>query len=197
MNHFEEMAARYDTPGRIEVANRIADEIRTHLGDATGKDALDFGCGTGLVGLPLAEAFKSLLLVDAAEGMVDVVKHKIAAAGIANATALHTDLLGGDAPGISADVAFASQVLLHIPDTRGAFVRLRALLREGGQLIIVDFDKNEAVPSDRVHNGFVQEDLIALAQESGFSQVSAATFLHVKDYFMGRDASLFLLDCRV
>lgn len=197
MDPFEGMAAQYDRPERIEAANRIAAEIRAHTGAAGEKDALDFGCGTGLVGLPLADAFHSLTLVDTAGSMVEIVRHKIAAAGIANATALQADLLGGEAADIRVDVVFLSQVLLHIPDTRLAFAKMRSLLRGGGQLIVVDFDKNEAVPSDRVHNGFVQGELIALAGETGFSQASAATFLHVQNYFMGKDASLFLLDCRL
>lgn len=64
---FEEMATRYDTQDRIDLAKKSAEAIRVHLEDSTDKNAIDFGCGTGLVGLNLLNDFKSILFIDSSK----------------------------------------------------------------------------------------------------------------------------------
>ena len=45
------IASGYATPERVDIAKASADAIRSYLVDAKSKSAIDFGCGTGLVGL--------------------------------------------------------------------------------------------------------------------------------------------------
>jgi hypothetical protein len=52
---FEMIANVYDTHERIQIANVSSDAIREYLVDPTGKSAIDFGCGTVLVGLNLVK----------------------------------------------------------------------------------------------------------------------------------------------
>ncbi len=92
-----------------------------------------------------------------------------------------------------ADTVITAQVLLHIPDTRLILGRLYDALPAGGQLFLVDFDKNEAIVSDKVHNGFDQRELIALAKEIGFAAARSHTFYRGEKIFMNTDASMFLL----
>ncbi|KGE19390.1 hypothetical protein [Paenibacillus wynnii] len=47
---FEMIADSYDISERIQIAKVSSDAIREYLGDAKRKSAIDFGCGTGLVG---------------------------------------------------------------------------------------------------------------------------------------------------
>lgn len=62
---FNLIAGRYDTPERIETARIIADTISAYAQDGKEKSAIDYGCGTGLVGMELLGDFKSMLFVDA------------------------------------------------------------------------------------------------------------------------------------
>ena len=50
---FEMIANKYDTPERVQIAKVSSDAIRNYLVNATNKNAIDFGCGTGLVGMNL------------------------------------------------------------------------------------------------------------------------------------------------
>jgi len=59
---------------------------------------------------------------------------------------------------------------------------------------IIDFDKNEDIISDEVHNGFEQEELIESTKRAGFAKASVCTFYRGKKLFMGKDSSLFILD---
>lgn len=191
---FDQMASRYDTEERVQVARRIAATIRQRVGDGKGKRALDYGCGTGLVGLELAGLFDSLLLVDAAEGMVRQAQYKIEAAGLQGISAQCWDLAAETAPPIRVDYVVLAQVLLHIPEVPAMLSHLYDLLNEDGHLLIVDFNKDECIVSDKVHNGFDQAALIHQVKAAGFTRAEAATFYHGERLFMGKDASLFLLD---
>jgi len=48
---FETIANIYDNPERIQIAKISSDAIREYLVDTNSKNAIDFGCGTGLVGI--------------------------------------------------------------------------------------------------------------------------------------------------
>ena len=194
MSTFDEMAARYETPQRVQVANTIAGVIRPHLAGCAGKNAIDYGCGTGLVGLQLAGCFGSILLVDASPQMVELVRDKIDQNGIPGASALCADFAGGVPAGLSADCILMVQVLLHIPDTKRILRQMYDVLNPSGHILIVDFDKNEAVTHERVHNGFVQADLADMMERIGYAKASSETFHHAARYFMNQDASLFLLE---
>lgn len=191
---FDQIAEQYDNDERIQVAKIIADAIRRHIGDAGGKSALDYGCGTGLVGLELAERFRSIVLADASEAMVERVRRKIETAGLRTARALCCNLESAHASTLRADYILLAQVLLHIPDVPSILARLHGLLNAGGHLLIADFNREESIVSDKVHNGFDQQELARLCRSLGYTDTASETFYHGKNIFMGKDASLFLLD---
>ncbi|ACL19695.1 ubiquinone/menaquinone biosynthesis C-methylase UbiE [Desulfitobacterium sp. LBE] len=190
---FEMIADRYDTPERVEIAKESAAAIREYLVEAKSKSAIDFGCGTGLVGMNLLNEFDSMLFLDTSQGMIEQIKQKIAGSNLQKATTLCFDFEKDSLAGLHADYIFMAQVLLHIPDVGLVLSRLYEVLKEGGHLLIVDFDKNEKVVSDQVHNGFEQTELVELMTEIGYRKIQTRTF-YTGAKFMGQDASLFILD---
>ncbi len=76
---FEMIADRYDTPERIQIAKISSNAIREYLVEPQNKRAIDFGCGTGLVGMELLHDFKSILFLDTSQNMIDQIKRKISA----------------------------------------------------------------------------------------------------------------------
>ena len=193
---FELIADTYDTPERVEVATVSADAIRKYIVDGKSKKAIDFGCGTGLVGIILSSEFHSILFLDASQNMINQIKRKIADDHIRNAAALCFDLEKERLSDLRADYIFMAQVLLHIKDVELLLSRLFEVLNEDGHLLIVDFDKNEKVVSDLVHNGFNQEELAAVMTKIGFKDIQSETFYKGSKIFMGQDASMVILDAR-
>jgi predicted TPR repeat methyltransferase len=191
---FDLIANRYDTDERIRTAGVIADRIRGNVAGAAGKCAIDYGCGTGLVGMRLLDVFGRVLFVDASPKMVEVVRRKIEDGRIPNADALLCDLTQENPPDLHADCIIAAQVLLHIKDVELLLPRLRSALNDGGHLLIVDFDKNSEIVSDEVHAGFDRQALAETLCRSGFRVEKSATFYRGKRLFMNKDASLFMLD---
>ncbi len=191
-NVFEQMANKYDTAERIEMAKVITEKVKDALQNSETKSLIDYGSGTGLVGLELTPLVKSVLLIDSSQKMLDVAQAKITQKGISNASTLYSDFTQEIPDHVKADIVVMSLVLLHIPDTRKILQSLFNILNDDGKLIIVDFDKNDKIQHPKVHNGFVQNDLKNLLSEAGFKSTDIHTFHHGKSIFMNQDASMFL-----
>lgn len=67
---FTQMASDFDTPRRRERAKIIAHKMQDYLGEGKVRRGMEYGCGTGLVGLSLIERFEGLVLVDPSSGMI-------------------------------------------------------------------------------------------------------------------------------
>jgi ubiquinone/menaquinone biosynthesis C-methylase UbiE len=191
---FEQIANIYDTPERIQIAKVSSDAIREYLVDASSKNAIDFGCGTGLVGMDLLNKFQSVLFLDTSHNMIGQVKKKIAVTNIQNADTLCFDFEKGSLSDLHADYIFMAQVLLHIKDFEPVLSKLYDVLNPGGHLIIVDFNKANEIVSDMVHNGFDQVTLTDIMAEIGYRDIQSKSFYAGSKIFMGRDATMFILD---
>lgn len=190
-NVFEEMAKRYDTEERMELAKVIVKEVRSELQNCQSNSLIDYGSGTGLIGLELSDLVDSILLVDSSEQMLEVAKAKISHKGVTNAKVLYSDFTQGT-PELKADIVLMSLVLLHIPDTKQILKELFHILNPSGRLIIVDFDKNDKIHHPKVHNGFSHEELKNYLAEVGFKSTEIKTFHHGNRIFMNQDASMFI-----
>ena len=191
---FDSIANSYDNPERTRIAMVASDAIKEYLGDTRSKSAIDFGCGTGLVGMNLVNEFESLLFMDTSENMLDIVKKKITDVGALNARTLCFDFESSSQPDLRADYIFMAQVLLHIQDYEAVLAKLHAVLNDEGHLLIVDFNKNDKVVSELVHNGFDQEQLKALMLKIGYKDIRSKTIYSGTKLFMNQDASLFIMD---
>jgi ubiquinone/menaquinone biosynthesis C-methylase UbiE len=193
---FEMIANIYDSSERIQIAKVSSEAIREYLVDTKGKNAIDFGCGTGLVGMSLLNEFNSMLFLDTSQNMINQIKQKISDLNIQNVDTLCFDFEKEGRSDFYTDYIFMTQVLLHINDTELILSRLYDVLNDGGHLLISDFNKNEKVVSDIVHNGFDQEKLADIMNKIGYRDIQSKTFYTGSQIFMGQDASMFILDSR-
>lgn len=192
---FERMAPNYDTAERVGQAQIAAEAMGEALAGSCGGSAIDYGCGTGLVGLALMDLFDSMLFVDLAPQMIRQVEQKLAGAKTEKASTLCCDFCEEEKLELKADCILTCQVLLHVKEPARLLERFYEILSPGGRLLLVDFDKNPRV-SGPAHNGFEQSELIALCHSLGFSAAEAHTFYHGEKILMKEDASLFLLQAR-
>jgi len=191
---FEMMANSYDTEERVLIAKVSSDAISEYIIDVENKKAIDFGCGTGLVGMKFLKDFESILFLDTSQNMINQIEKKISHFDIQNANTLCFDFEKDGNTDLHADFIFMAQVLLHIKDTELILSRLYDVLNVGGHLVIVDFVKNEDIVSDLVHNGFDQGELAQLMNKIGYKDIQSKIIYTGSKIFMGRDASMFILD---
>lgn len=198
---FQMMAHQYDTADRIVNAKLSADMIREAFDakESKGKNAMDFGCGTGLVGLSLLDVFDSMTFLDTSSNMLEIVAKKVEA-NMDGASSDHNrikllcvDLEADKAIKGSWDVIFMVQVLLHVSDPMALLAKLYRHISPSGKLIIIDFDENEAVKSDLVHAGFNQTVLAKGLEQLGFKGITSKTFYEADNLFMKQRASQFIM----
>ncbi|NLP09949.1 class I SAM-dependent methyltransferase [bacterium] len=99
MNTFDERAARWDeNPERLIRAQDAACAIRNHVPLDSKWTAMEYGCGTGLVGFLLQPFLGHLVMADSSSGMLSVLQEKINQAGVTNMTCVKLDLATDPAP---------------------------------------------------------------------------------------------------
>lgn len=207
---FNAAANGWDTDSRIKRAKIISEEIARSIYIKPHSNALEFGCGTGLISFGLRDKFDHITLVDTSEAMINTVAGKINEAGATNMTALDADILsmagsGRDElqkalPHKKYDVIYTSMALHHIADVGAAMAALYDLLSGGGTVCIVDLTKDDGsfhrLEKDfSGHNGFEQQELKALLEDKGFADVHTRVFYEDVKKIEGRNVpySLFIM----
>lgn len=199
--HFDKAAAGWDGKSRrVALAEKISTAI---LGLPLSKtmDGMEYGCGTGLVGLAVAPSLASLTTIDTSQGMLDVLQEKIKDQEKVRIKTLCCDLLRDDYSR-KHDIIFCSMTLHHIRDTKGLLQRFTELLNPGGYIAIADLVREDgsfhgAVAEGVYHPGFDTEELIAILQNLGMEDVKS-DIIHTitKEENNNREYPIFLLSGR-
>ncbi len=164
-------------------ARRVAEAIVKRVPSLPGNTVLEYGAGTGLLGLILQPLVAEVTLADSSSEMLAVAQEKIASRGIRNAKTLHLDLTVGPVPELRFDLVCTLMTLHHIPDTDGVLDAFRRLLSSGGLLCIADLDREDGSfhgAGFTGHNGFDRADLRARLERGGFRNVRFETVDEVR-----------------
>jgi len=178
MPTFDEQAAAWDTPERIERARAIARLILDATHPAPTARVLELGAGTGLLGLALLPHVGSVVLADASGGMLAVAEAKIATGAYPGARTLRHVLTVDLVPGERFDLVVSLMALHHVQDTDAAMTGLAALLEPGGMIAVVDLEAEDGSfhtdPDEPVLHGYERGDLRARAEAASFRDVAFA-----------------------
>jgi ubiquinone/menaquinone biosynthesis C-methylase UbiE len=182
-NDFDGRARTWDEDAaKRDRAQRVADAIASRVPSLAGKTVLEYGAGTGLLGLALQPLVAAVTLADSSREMLAVAAEKIASGGLRNARTLHLDLTAAPMPDARFDVVCTLMTLHHIPDTDGILSAFHRLLSSGGIACIADLDREDGSfhgPGFKGHNGFDRAELRMRLERSGFHDVRIDTVLEV------------------
>jgi len=105
-----------------------------------GTVAIDLGCGTGQLSLPLARKGAYVMAVDVSQTMVDLLEAKASASGLSSILGLVTPIEALSLPKRCADLVISNYALHHLRDSdKAALVgEAAAWLRPGGRLVVGD-----------------------------------------------------------
>ena len=178
-SQFDEKAKGWDSdPIKVERALVIAEAIRKRVPLRTDASALEYGCGTGLLSFALQPYLGEITLADSSQGMLAVLKEKIAAGGIRNMTPLSLDLAVDPLPPDRFTLIYTMMTLHHIPDTERILRCFHSLLENSGYLCIADLDKEDGSfhgADFSGHTGLDRRELTEKAEIAGFRNISFAT----------------------
>lgn len=162
-----------------------------------GLEVLEIGCGTGLLSVPMAPYVRSILAVDAADGMIDALKVKLDSLDGADGTAAIQPLCmflqdpedtrlppGPGGQRKKFDLVTSHLTLHHIPDLKPLLVTIYGCLKPGGQVALTDFEDfgpearkfhPEAKMSGVERHGIKADWFAGLMKEVGFDNVDVRT----------------------
>ncbi len=203
MTNFDERAKDWDSdPAKVERACSVAEAIRKAVPLAAEMDALEYGCGTGLLSFALQSDIGQITLADTSQGMLDVLAEKIATAGVTNMYPVRLDLSNDPLPAEHYQLTYSLMVLHHIYDAKNIINKFYALLKPNGYLLIADLDKEDgtfhADGMTDVHNGFDRAELQKWVEVAGFGNVNFSTAYEIKKEISGTEKSfpVFLMTAR-
>lgn len=173
-------AAWDDNPGRRALAGDIAAAMeRAGIFKEPVADALDFGCGTGLLTLELARRCERVTGLDTSPGMLARLDAKIEAAGLDNVATILADIGAGDPLPGSYDVIGSAMALHHVEELAPVFTRLFKAGNKGARLALADLDsEGGAFHEDNAgvfHCGFDRLELADMLAGCGFTGIDAVT----------------------
>jgi SAM-dependent methyltransferase len=198
-NHFDERARTWDDdPVKHARALAVAEGIRGQVPLSPQMHALEYGCGTGLLGFALRPHLGRLTLADSSDGMLAVAREKIAHARVTNMRTLTLDLAVDPVPDERYDLICSLLTFHHVEDVADVLRKLFVLLASPGYLCVADLDLEDGSfhgPWFSGHKGFDRTELGSMAERAGFRNVRFNTVLHVqKDESAGQSSfPLFLM----
>lgn len=180
MTDFDKRAKDWDAdPKKVQRAFEVADAIRKAVPLSRDMSAFEYGCGTGLLSFALKDEFKHITLADTSQGMLDVLREKIAASGVTNMTPVRLDLSNGPVPPEKFHITYSLLTMHHIQDTEGMLRKFNELLLPNGILLIADLDQEDGSfhtdGTKDVHKGFAQQALQMQVEAAGFKGVQFTT----------------------
>ena len=177
---FDKEAAQWDAnPGRVKLANDVADAVIREARPGKDQDVLDFGCGTGLVTLRLQPLVRSITGMDSSRGMLAVLEDKVKRGGLTNVRTRFLDLEKGGSIEGRFPLVVSSMTLHHVPDPAALIAQLAAAVLPGGTLAVADLDTEDgSFHGDNtgvLHLGFAREMVQDLFRRGGLREVRDVT----------------------
>ncbi len=170
MSHFNDSAAEWDNENKIKMMAILAEKTLAKLNLNEKIDIMDFGCGTGLFGLEMADYANTLLGVDVSSGMLEVFDKKTQDDESVNSLLID---LEKDSLDRKFDLIVSSMAFHHLDRPIEMIGKLKSLLNPSGRLAIVDLDKEDGTfhPDNEgmgvKHYGFSKEELSSWADKYG------------------------------
>lgn len=118
----------------------LRDRIVAHAAPRAEDEAVDVGCGTGLLTLALAGKVKRVWGLDISPAMCQYLRAKAASAGFDNVQAAVASAISLPLVDESADLVVSNYCFHHLSDNdkRQALAEVRRVLRPGGRLVFGD-----------------------------------------------------------
>ena len=188
MSHAGHEHDRYRNPAdmedylrRLEGSERAEwqkpDESVEALGLRPGDTACEIGAGPGYFALRLARAAGHVFAVEVHPRMLEVLRERIAAAGVSNVTpvlGLQDDPL---LPPASCDLALIVNTFHHFPDGVLYLRRVMRSLKPGGRLVNIDFHERELPVGPPPEQKLSRDAFLRIAGEAGLLLDREHTFL--------------------
>lgn len=171
----ERYAKEFDDPTRDEW--QMPDRVIATLDVKAGQAVADIGAGTGYFSMRLARqrSAPTVYADDIEPSMVEYLKARAEKAGLKNVVPV---LASADSPNLPApvDLVLIVDTYHHIGNRVDYFRRLRASLKPGGRLAIIDFRK-DAPSGPPPEFRLAPEQIASELAQAGYARIASHDFL--------------------
>jgi predicted methyltransferase len=179
-------AGSFEREGREVYDKR--NEIVGATGVKPGMTVADIGAGSGLFTRLFARQTGTagkVYALDITRNFIDNIVPRLRIEGISNVEGIVNTPKDVPLPAISVDVAFVSDTYHHFEYPQAMLRAIRAALKPGGTLVIVEFERIAGVSSKRVmeHVRADKETLIKEIEAEGFKLIDDRRFMK-QNYFV-------------
>ncbi|MDG5494433.1 metalloregulator ArsR/SmtB family transcription factor [Niveispirillum sp. BGYR6] len=170
--YFSENAARWHQIRSLHVPEREVEQALLSLLPAEGvHDLLDVGTGTGRMLELFGPRISHGLGIDSSREMLAVARVNLEKAGLRHCQVRLGDMYQLALPGQSQDAVIFHQVLHFAETPAEALAEAARLLRPGGTMLVVDFDRHEqeSLRTDHAHRrlGFTDAEIRSWLKRAG------------------------------
>ncbi len=161
-------------------------EVVMALGLKDGERIADIGAGSGYFALRFAHhvgAAGRVYAVDISPDMIVHLNQAVRAAGLDNVRTILSLPDDPLLPPASVDEVFICDTWHHIANRPGYLETLRKVLKPGGQVAIIDFQKKETPVGAPMEMRLSREEVVREFNQNGFRLASEFTFLPYQ-YFL-------------
>jgi ubiquinone/menaquinone biosynthesis C-methylase UbiE len=176
--------AAQEAPGRA--AWQKPEEVLDALALAPGQTVCDIGAGPGYFALRAAKrvgATGRVFAVDVEPRILDALRARIEKAGVRNVTPVLALAVDPLLPARTCDLVLIVDAYHHFPDRPHYLARLAALLKPGGRLADVDWQKRASDFGPPLEHRIAREDFLSDAAKAGLRLVSEPKLLPYQ-YFL-------------
>jgi ubiquinone/menaquinone biosynthesis C-methylase UbiE len=201
--HFNEAAITWDeNPDNLQRSKVIANFIIKNIPLQNQWNAMEIGCGTGILSFFLQPHLKHLHLVDDSIEMLRITNEKINKASIRNMTTFHLNLTK-DQFSVKQDFIFSQMTFHHIEDIEKISQITFELLNQNGYICVADLVVEDGtfhshVPDFNGHLGFDPVKMKTLWENIGFKDISISyPYTITKKEALGqKEFPLFLISAK-
>ncbi len=162
------------------------DEVMKALALRPGEVVADIGAGSGYFTVRLARAVGESGRVYAVDISPDMVRHlnrRVRAEGLRNVVTVLSDPDDPLLPDASVDRFLIVDTWHHVEDRPAYLERMKRMLRPGGQVVHIDFQKRELPIGPPMEMKIAREDLMRQMEDAGFRLSAEHAFLPYQ-YFL-------------
>jgi ubiquinone/menaquinone biosynthesis C-methylase UbiE len=167
------------------------DEVLRALALRPGEAVADIGSGSGYFTVRLAGGVGTggrVYAVDVDPEMVRHLNRRLRDSGLDNVRSVLADLDDPLLPDASVDRFFICDTWHHIGDQAKYLGLMKKMLRPGGQVVMIDFKKEETPMGPPLGMRIAREDLLRQMQAAGFILAAEHTFLPYQYFLVFRVA---------
>ena len=178
---FEELVQRFNSPERD--AYQQPEKVLDYIGDVRGQSILDIGSGTGYFSFKLARRGANVIAGDVDDRFQDYMQNKI---DTGSAPSVELRKLPYDSPALDAgevDKVLIVNTYHHIEDRVIYFERVLQGLKKNGELIVIDFKKQDG-PGPSVEMKMSSSSVVAELKMAGFSSIDMNETLLEHQYIL-------------